>query len=300
MAELIKTKTDTKLPKLFYIFLPIIIFKVLLSSDWSNRIKPKDYLSKSNTLFVLGNGPSIREQLEKYSVSLGNYDCICVNHFADSNYFTLIKPRFYVFIDPYFFDFNAHENYVIKREETFKSLNHNVLWHMTLFVPDQKSKKFIKSHIFNSEITIQTFNSNGISHRFEPYLFYLFKLNLASIVGHNVLVTAIYLGLVIGYKDVIILGGDHSWLESLYVDSSDNVTYINKKHFYGEEKEPWYSSSRKEYVDRLDSILYLISLTFRSHIILNDFANYLGAKIRNASLNSWIDAYERVKIESIL
>ena len=299
-----QSKIDLKPNKFFFLILPILLIrlliKILCQGGWRYRLKPTDWKEKTKYLFAIGNGPSIKPQLEKYAAEISKYDCICVNHFADSDFFGQVKPRFYLVIDPYFFAEDSHEDYRAKVDKTYRCLNEKVSWNMTLFVPSRKAKEFLKSKISNSKISTCIYNSTGISHRFEPFVFPFFKWNLASLVGHNVLVSAIYIGLVIGYKNVIVLGGDYSWLESMSVDQDNNLLCSTKAHFYGSETEPWYSSYRKDQISRVDSVLYLLSLSFRGHVLLNSFAIYMGSEVKNASAYSWVDAYKRISLQEIL
>lgn len=51
---------------------------------------------------ILGNGPSLKKSLENDLDFISNRIVFCVNFFATSDYFEVVKPKFYVFADPGF------------------------------------------------------------------------------------------------------------------------------------------------------------------------------------------------------
>jgi hypothetical protein len=68
--------------------------KVLISSKPTKTIK--QYKGDNNTIVVLGNGPSFHKYFENHSDFLVGKDLICVNHFPTSEYYSKLKPRFYI------------------------------------------------------------------------------------------------------------------------------------------------------------------------------------------------------------
>jgi hypothetical protein len=72
---------------------------------------------------------------------------------------------------------------------------------------------------------------------------------------------------------------------------------INQKHFYDAEtskSEPMHKGGKGE--RRLHEVLLKFYYSFRSYYMLNGYARKRGAKIINVTPNSFIDAFERLKI----
>tara|TARA_B100000575_G_C23070278_1_gene616423 strand:+ start:209 stop:481 length:273 start_codon:yes stop_codon:yes gene_type:complete len=69
----------------------------------------KKYNNDFNFL-ILMNGPSLIDDLKLIDINKYN-QIICVNHFADSNLYTEIKPNTYLFQDTYFWSDNVRENF---------------------------------------------------------------------------------------------------------------------------------------------------------------------------------------------
>ncbi len=103
----------------------------------------------------------------------------------------------------------------------------------------------------------------------------------------NVMCASIFLMINLGYREIYLLGADHSWLESFYVNERNQVI-LGDKHFYGDQSVVCPYS--------LSKWLQNVSTGFRTHERLSEYANYMGVKVYNATEGSYIDAYERKKI----
>ena len=58
-------------------------------------------------IYILGNGPSLKNTLDRDLDILKNKECAVVNKFGNTDYFFHIKPSWYILADPAFFlDFN--------------------------------------------------------------------------------------------------------------------------------------------------------------------------------------------------
>ena len=77
-------------------------------------------------MIVLGNGPSIDKDLEEIKILSKSSDFFCVNNFSCSDLYQKFKPNKYLFMDDYFFSNEAHEDWILKRNETFKNINNNI------------------------------------------------------------------------------------------------------------------------------------------------------------------------------
>jgi hypothetical protein len=82
--------------------------------------------------------------------------------------------------------------------------------------------------------------------------------------------------------------------------NDNNDALINQKHFYDAK------SSKHQVLDkkgkgqrRLHEILHKFMLAFAGYFVLREYAESLGAEILNATPNSYIDAFDRIKIENL-
>ncbi len=105
----------------------ISIFKIIIRTKFDLKL-PK--ASVENCL-ILGNGPSLKQSLEKDLDMFKKSTLMCVNNFAASAEFTMLKPSYYVILDPGFFIDKQRKDIV----ETFGILKNNVDWELTSFYP---------------------------------------------------------------------------------------------------------------------------------------------------------------------
>jgi hypothetical protein len=107
-----------------------------------------------------------------------------------------------------------------------------------------------------------------------------------------VLIPAIMAGIWLGYKEISIVGADHSWMQSIWVDDNNNVVSV-QPHFYkdDEKEQKRVDSEYKGY--RLHQIINSFYVAFKSYHNIERFARSRGVKIYNATQGSYIDAFER-------
>ena len=127
---------------------------------------------------------------------------------------------------------------------------------------------------------------------------WLYKKGWVSPDGTNVSIGAIYSSILNGYKEINLLGLEHSWMKDVKVNDKNEVVLINR-HYYGDVEHVWrdYEGNPIKLTDFLASQLQ----TFTSHMDLRSFADYLGdVRIINRTKGSYIDAYERDTFENML
>ncbi|MCR9633792.1 hypothetical protein NB520_20045, partial [Vibrio antiquarius] len=103
-------------------FLEVIIFhlhtffsrvRFFLSKD--NSLNEIYSSNKSKKCIVLGNGPSIKNDIEVIKKQIGNSDYLAVNHFCENSDFEILKPNKYVLLDEYFWHPDASLDLIEKR-----------------------------------------------------------------------------------------------------------------------------------------------------------------------------------------
>lgn len=100
------------------------------SNPFKGMQSPKD-----RPMYILANGPSLKELLEKIESDFSPYEnaeFFVVNDFVHDRRFELMKPRHYVMSDPLFF---VDTIYSERGHRAMDALAQKVNWEMTLFAP---------------------------------------------------------------------------------------------------------------------------------------------------------------------
>jgi hypothetical protein len=273
------------------------ILKVIILSKFNNVLRLK--VNSNKDCIILGNGPSLTNSLHKYKNALKNYDLICVNNFVKSEFFYDIKPNFYIFSATILFkpENELSNSYIELRDEIFNNLKQKTNWKINLMVPFEARKspyfkKFISENHFFNPIYFNTTPVEGL--KFINNL--LFKFGLGMPRPHNVLIPAIMNCIHLSYKNIYILGADHSWLNEISVNQK-NEALVNQKHFYDlNESKPL---KMEDYISRprlLHEIIHKFYHTFKGYWEIKQYANFRNINIYNSSEYSMIDAFEKKEI----
>jgi hypothetical protein len=269
----------------------VVLVGVIFFSKFKLSFKNKEVLNKSRCA-IIGNGPSLNSDIEKI-LRLENTDYICVNHFADSEWFEQLKPQRYLFIDPYFWSDDADKTLIDKREKTFKFINSKTDWPLVIYLPIMANMQYLKKNINNKNIEFRQYNSIG-HENFKGNLAYkFFDLGLCAPLGMNVLIHAVFIGIRIGYKEVMIYGADTSFHEMIRVDQNSNEFYREATHFYGVDRELIYTDASKTTPSNMAHEFRCLANTFSSYDILSKYAKSKNIDVFNCSSFSWIDSFKR-------
>jgi hypothetical protein len=273
------------------------IVKVCILSRFFNILKIKSPIKKS--CIIIGNGPSLTESLNKYKNELSQYDLVCVNNFVVSNYYSEIKPSYYILAAPIFYlpDKKISDSYIELRNQIFSNIEEKTTWDLTLMAPflAKKSIYFTAFLERNPKINCVYFNPTPIEGLTSVNNL-LFKLGLGMPRPHNILIPAIMNCIYLNYKIIYIIGADHSWLPEITVNDK-NEALINQKHFYDEaDSKPEQMKDLIFRPRRLHEIIHKFYLTFKGYWAIKKFADSKNITIFNASEISMIDAFERNKL----
>lgn len=259
--------------------------KVLILSRIPSR--PGDI--KDENLIIMGNGPSLRDTMKEYGDVLRKSKTLAVNFAANAEEYTELRPSLYVLADPHFFRVN----------ETGESDDANVMrlwknisatsWPMTLYVP---CKAIIRDSIEkNGNITVKRYNLTPGEGLAGP-VHWLYRKGLAMPRPRNVLIASIMVALREGYRDIYIVGADHTWSRDLWVDDKNRVISV-QKHFY-KDNDKEFERVAQEYAGyHLHDILNSLTIAFRSYHQIAGYADRIGARITNCTPGSFIDAFPR-------
>ncbi|MBC7411119.1 MAG: hypothetical protein H7331_01525 [Bacteroidia bacterium] len=253
----------------------------------------------NDTCIVLGNGPSLKTTLEKHSTILLKTDLLCVNNFATANEYELLKPSYYLMLDPNYW----YDNPTDLVKQTYDSLQTKTVWKLQLILPfEAKNAKALNSLISNNKNIEVRFINYVVFKGFNVLGNFLYTKNIAMPQSQNVLVACLFAGINIGFKKLYLTGADHTWHENLHVNENNDLC-LKDIHFY-ENKEQvkyrmFYKDSTQTLTFKMHEILATLSKSFYGYINVNNYAKYRNVSIYNASEISFIDAFERKKLDTL-
>lgn len=257
------------------------IGKIILLSRLCSRLNGR---AKGERLIIMANGPSLADTIRNHADILRSTPTMAVNFAAIAPEFVELKPSYYVLADPHFFSDGADD-------ANLQKLRHNlglVDWPMTLLVPVKYSRKARQLY---PGLDIATFNAVGIEG-FSSLCNAAFRAGLAMPRPRNVLIPSLMLAIALGYKEIIVTGADHTWMQTLSVTDDNEVVSI-QPHFYKDGKDEQ-ARVRHEYRNyRLHQIVGSFAVAFKSYHDIANFAASQGVKIINATPGSFIDAFPR-------
>jgi hypothetical protein len=273
----------------------VSVLKVILLSKFG---LPKFSNQKTNAS-ILGNGPSLNQALADNLDFLKKTDMYCVNLFALSTVYALLKPQNYVLLDPAFFMFNEQNDSRQDIKKTFDAIIQQTDWSMRFFVPAYSQNSYIVKKIKQERPNIQIYFFNyTIVRGFPAFRHWFFKNNLGMPQCQNILAASLYVALLQDYKNVYLFGADHSWHEEIRI-TDQNEFEMRQVHFYDDAthlKHEKVIDVRNNSCPRLHAQFLSLHKVFYSYEILNTFALYRFIKVLNSSTKSYIDVFDKVKV----
>ncbi len=271
-----------------------IVFLSKLRLDLSSKGK------ENSEILVLGNGPSLQDDLQNYPQFTKGKDLVCVNHFPKTPLYEKLKPVIYITGAPDLWLDDIEEKYVEQSKELFDAMRQKTNWPLSLYIPYEAKKhmRWQKQLEENSHISIIFYNNIPIEG-WKVFNYWCFKKNLGMPRPHNVMIPCFMISLALGYQKIYIIGADHSWLPEITVTDTNEVL-ISQKHFYDRE------TVRGEPLDKrgkgkrtLPEILHKFMTAFSGYFVIEEYAKYKGVKILNATKGSFIDAFQKIDLDKL-
>lgn len=271
----------------------VSIIRIIVLSKHGRYIKK---LNRVKDIVILGNGPSLKNMIEKNAAFLKDKDLFSVNHFPTTEYFTKLKPKYYITIAPDLWNDNVVEPYRTASDKLFEAIAEKTNWELSFYMPfiAKKHKRWREKIEKNNFIKIKYINITPVEGwRFFRHFF--FKKNIGMPRPHNIMIPSIFTSVNLGYKKIYLWGTDHSWLPEISVNE-ENIALINQKHFYDFENstaETLPMDKEGKTPRKLHEILMKFMLAFKGYFIINEYAHACNVKILNSTKGSYIDAFER-------
>lgn len=261
--------------------------KIIVFSSLKVSFKSKRYpeLKTQKSCCVLGNGPSLKVDLDESRVPFESNDIFCVNLFCLSPYFTVIKPRFYLIADPMLF-YPTNERAKEKTKILIEALQ-KVDWPMFFIIPSSCDMRGdVVNSINNNNITYLKINTTYIDG-FKGFRHYLYKKRMGMPRCQTVVNMAITFCINMGYENVYLYGVDHTWTKDLRVNDKNEVCY-GDRHVYNTNL----TTTTKDY--NIAFLLTAFARMFSSHYSIEQYARSRKVKVWNCAKESFVDAYERL------
>lgn len=245
---------------------------------------------------LLGNGPSLKYDIEKVVEESKESEVYVLNYFAVTNYFLKIKPEYYVLTDRMFWSQNANEDIKKDNEELYFHLD-KVDWRMNLICPESGFEWI--SNRLRANKNIKVLKVHSVNIEFKTEKINLFALNKNFITPHfiNGLVMVLWHAIYKNSIDIEIYGADFSLFKEYYIDQKTNDLYTSASHFYKNTKAQDNASFKypNETKKMLHTRLYQQWSSFYQMYLLSKIAKMKQIKITNLSSNSFLDSFERSK-----
>ncbi len=256
------------------------------------KLLRKDRQGRAATL--LANGPSAKEIVTERKDLLENTDLMVLNDFGNTDKFFELKPAYYILLDPAYFDYeftnpglnedNTDESRSRERQlmDNFKKVD----WNMTLFFPSIYKKKNVKA-LFNDNPNIEVvpYYATRVLG-FDGFQNFMYKFAQGVPSSRNVIIPAMMLLSLLGYKTVYLYGCEISWTKTMDVDPENGRMFFNDRHFYSKDEIRYFGKGA--YLWWLEAISEML----RGADQVAKFATANGVHIVNRTKGSFIDAFD--------
>lgn len=269
--------------------------KFFLLSRFRNNISLK---RGSEKVLILGNGPSLTQDLQAHPNFLNGKDLVCVNHFPSTNLYTELKPTIYITGAPDLWLDDIDEQFVAQSKILFNNIANKTTWPMEFYIPYEAKKHTRWQNQISHNKNIQVYYYNNVPiEGWKWFKFHCFNLRWGMPRPHNVMIPSLMISIWKGYREVYLLGADHSWLSEISV-TEENEVLINQKHFYDAQSSVGKPLDKRGRGKRnLSELLHKFTTAFASYFEIRAFAEKKNATILNATKGSFIDAFDRIKLD---
>ncbi|MFW0886804.1 UNVERIFIED_CONTAM: hypothetical protein MKS84_08870 [Pseudomonas sp. JL1] len=273
------------------------LVSLVLILAFSRRVPSKSDAKRIEKIIILGNGPSLRNDLDAVVKRSGDKttDICAVNDFAFSDVFSDVRPSIYVLADPNYWMEGASAELNARRLLLLNIFSEKVTWPMDVMLPVEAKECPLFNGLASDFVTYSFYNRTPVSG-FNWFRFRFFDYGLGMPPPFNVLIAAITLAIAKDYKKIFILGADHSWHEELTVANEKDVL-VAQKHFYDNavDRKPVYKEGSETFT--VGELFIRWGKVFKIYEILALYASYKNAEVYNLSRKTYIDAFPRSNIE---
>ncbi|MFC2097944.1 hypothetical protein ACFLSI_06390, partial [Bacteroidota bacterium] len=251
---------------------------------------------KKDKLLIIANGPSFKNSLDKHPDFISGMPKMCVNLFALSPEYVQLKPEYCVIVDIAFFINNTIPRVKEATEKMIIAFKEKTTWKINLILPyEARGSKFHKELEATGELFSFIFFNRTKITGLRSVRHYLYRKNLGMPPPQNVLIASIMIALNMHYKQIYLMGADHSWHESIKIVDGNKME-IEDSHFYdkNENRKLVIQDPETQEEIKLHEFFKILTKVFSSHWYVEEYAQSIDSNIYNASEKSYIDAFEKI------
>lgn len=256
-----------------------------------NNNKPLVNSYKGKRCFIIGNGPSLRNQDLLY---LKNEVKIMVNQFYRSKDLLDLKPQFWMLADPLYWE--QIDEYLEPILQTVQ----NDLKETTLFLPQESLENLIKHKKEVKNPTLKYYYMDKYSDISKYSDSQSTEIDFTQTVppfAQNVVSPSLMLALFLGFKEIYLIGCDHTWwgFNKFEVEQEGKIL----PYYYSKSKES--IAFQRTYIRNFgyEKLQDTINRQIFEYEILNEYAKKQGAKIFNSTEGGYLETFERKDYDSI-
>ena len=267
---------------IYFIFKP----KKVLGKNWPEK--------KCEKTLLLANGPSLKVDMLNVEKDRERSEVYVLNYFALTEYFTKIKPEYYVLTDRMYWDQNANDDIKMDNEKLFYHLE-KVDWKMNIVVPNKGFNYINKRLMTNNNIRVLKINSVNVEFKNEYINLFALDTNIVTPHFINGFVMVLWHAIYRKKLNIEIYGADFSLFKEYYVDQKTNELFNSLPHFYENTKSENNASYKypNEKKKMLHTRMYQQWSSFYQMYLLSMLAKNKGIQITNLSSNSFLDCFDR-------
>lgn len=277
---------------------------VAVRNTFRTRTGPSlDHIDRAKPALLLGNGPSLRQDLPL--IDPGSFgEIIAVNHFAKTDFFSIVRPNRYFLQDRYWFDEAGHRRREVS--ETLAAIASRTTWPMTLMIPSAYVELFNDKQLTaNTNVAIRPFDGVGLvstpvgdaardnTLTLRPKL-WLWRKGLGYPCLSGIVQTALFELIRSEVSTVLLLGVDMTLGLDMKLDTTGRITF-SPNHFYGASPKP---VRVNKYRDTTAKSYVWLSQKFVLFDELSALAKQLNVEVFNGSSISLLDSFPHCDVKS--
>ncbi len=242
---------------------------------------------------ALGSAPSFNTFLETLSPSdWQQFELFATNNFARHPSYTELKPRYYVLLDPGYWEVDRLPKPVQQKiYATWEALAERTDWPMNIFLTRRaRNTEIVKRYRQVENLKFHYFNY-VIYNGFERFGHWLYSRNLAAPSMRLAGNIAVYLSLLVGAKHTYTVGIENSYIKTLVLDE-ENVLYFGDGTYDDRSAETAFERFQPVR-QSLSQFLEGIISSNDNFALLDRWARSRGGAVYNATPQSMIDTLER-------
>lgn len=236
-------------------------------------------------VLICGNGPSLAEiDLEK--VHNDGVEIAVVNYFPKySEVFFDIKPHYLFLVDPVLFEKYNEKNKVLY--EVLERVN----WPLSVISLQGSQLNIENSYICSEYISCFSLSTELMT----GFCDYLYEHNLVNHGAQDVINVALFYFLNKTKGNIYLAGMDMNLFKNFIIDIHNDV-YLDNIHDYGMKRIAVHYDGVKK--GEFFKILGFYQKIFYQYHIISEYAKRRKRTIRNLSMNSCLDMFEKINLTS--